>query len=261
VNDLASWHGKYSERMLLSNDNRIQMHVSRPLGFTTACEICIMWTVSGAFTSGKRMIRFLMLTLFLLLPMLLTGCEASLNRARRLQDKSDELYEMGQYEEALEAIDQAIELKSGVSEFHETRGYVLESLGKHSEAIVEYRKALSLDPENFWAKNNYVSILCLSPNAKDRNGDEAVKLGRELLRFAEKSDDDMMKTYAQDTYGSALAEVGWFEKAVESCEKALLTAAPDERELIETNIANYREGRRTRYPTDGSYGVFPEDEQ
>lgn len=210
----------------------------------------------------------LLLSICLLSLLFVLGCESQEQAQLRLKQEeaktlgveADSLMEMGQVDEALATINQAIELDGGLSELHESRGYIHDSIGQFSEAIVDYRTALELNPDNFWAKNNYASVLCLSPNPDDRNGEEAVRLGKELVASAERSGDRMRKTFAHDTLGSAYAELGRFEEAIESCETAIKSAARAELATIQLNIRCYRDGIRTRYPEYGSDEVVPENE-
>jgi tetratricopeptide (TPR) repeat protein len=47
-------------------------------------------------------------------------------------------------EEALKCADRAIDLVSGVADFHDTRGVVLVAMGRHGDAIVEFERAVEL---------------------------------------------------------------------------------------------------------------------
>ena len=47
-------------------------------------------------------------------------------------------------DEALKCADQAIELMGHIAEFHDTRGYVLVAMDRHTDAIVEFERAVEL---------------------------------------------------------------------------------------------------------------------
>jgi tetratricopeptide (TPR) repeat protein len=69
-------------------------------------------------------------------------------------DQSYEYWEKSNYEEALEECEEAIELAPDWSEAHNLRGVILEEMDKLDKAILEYREAIRLDPNNTDAKEN-----------------------------------------------------------------------------------------------------------
>jgi superkiller protein 3 len=62
------------------------------------------------------------------------------------------LKKLGRYEEALQAIDKALELNPDNSYAWNNKGIALRNLGRHEEALQAYDKALELNPDysNAW---------------------------------------------------------------------------------------------------------------
>jgi tetratricopeptide (TPR) repeat protein len=58
------------------------------------------------------------------------------------------LFKLERYEEALEIVDAALELKPESPTEWSNRGFVLSALGRNEEALESFEKALSLDPES-----------------------------------------------------------------------------------------------------------------
>jgi tetratricopeptide (TPR) repeat protein len=177
------------------------------------------------------------------------------NDSALFASRSEVLFEMGRADLAIEAVSDAIVLDDLDSDLLVDRGFFYERMGKFSEAAQDYRRALKLDPEHFWATNNYASILCMSPRAHDRNGDKAVELGKKLVQMAVWQHDDRAYTFAWDTLASALAEKEQFGQALRACQKALRTATEEETVDIEKRMAMYKKKKPARYPSKGSHST------
>ena len=61
--------------------------------------------------------------------------------------------EKREYRQAIADYDQAIGMKPGFADFYRIRAVVHEKLGERDAAMLDYRKALSLDPKNEAARN------------------------------------------------------------------------------------------------------------
>jgi tetratricopeptide (TPR) repeat protein len=61
-------------------------------------------------------------------------------------DKAVALLWLGDYDDALVAIDRALALDEKVAFFHANRGYILQALGRGDDAIVSLHRAVRLDP-------------------------------------------------------------------------------------------------------------------
>lgn len=93
-------------------------------------------------------------------------------------------------------------------------------LGRVEEAIAEYELLLRLSPDDVDALNNVAWIRATHPDARVRNGAEAVRRAeraRELLSASPNA-------VVLDTLAAALAEAGRFPEAVAACEAAIALA-------------------------------------
>lgn len=71
--------------------------------------------------------------------------------ARELMDKGYSLTELGRYEEAIEAYNQATTLQPRYAWAWARKGRTLRLLNKHDDALFAYEQALALDPRYAWA--------------------------------------------------------------------------------------------------------------
>jgi tetratricopeptide (TPR) repeat protein len=83
-----------------------------------------------------------------------------------------------QDKKALEECDKAIELAPDWSEAHNMRGIILEEMGKLDESILEYRKAVRLDPGNQDAGENLASAEKSAILATQVRANRAGNIGR-----------------------------------------------------------------------------------
>jgi len=82
-------------------------------------------------------------------------------------DKGVNYMESGQYEVALQDLKRAIELNDENSEAYNAIAVLYQRIDDRSEADSHFRKALSLKPDNFGARNNYGRFLCLNERPKE----------------------------------------------------------------------------------------------
>lgn len=93
-------------------------------------------------------------------------------------------------------------------------------LGRHGEAVKELREALRVEPGRVPVLSNLAWLLAACPDAKVRDGAEAVKLAELAVELAGRKD-----ALALDTLGAAYAEAGRFREAVRAAEEALNASA------------------------------------
>jgi tetratricopeptide (TPR) repeat protein len=95
--------------------------------------------------------------------------------------------------------------------------------------------------------NNYAYALATNPDEKDRDGEEALRIARQISEGEKGERPDFL-----DTLACAYAEVGDFESAVRAGERALaLQEATGDPKLIEESKAHleqFRAGRPVREP-------------
>jgi tetratricopeptide (TPR) repeat protein len=125
-------------------------------------------------------------------------------------DKGDALYYQGQYDEAIEAYDEAIRLNPYFAEAWTGKGYVLVVLGRCSEGLQICERAIELDP-------NFATAWINKANA-------LVCLGRydEALRSSEKAIElDPNSANAWGCKGAALYGLARYDESLQASEKAL----------------------------------------
>ena len=77
-------------------------------------------------------------------------------------EKGVHYMEAGQYEIALQDLNKAVELDGDNSEAHNALGVLYQRIDDRSQADQHFRKALSLKPDNYGARNNYGRFLCMA---------------------------------------------------------------------------------------------------
>ncbi|TAN50462.1 MAG: type IV pilus biogenesis/stability protein PilW [Methylococcaceae bacterium] len=103
----------------------------------------------------------------LLLTSLLIGCGSWREKADEKRHAAEVYVSKGvgymeekRYEQAMEDLTRALELNSNSSEAHNAMAVLYERLDKPAEAVTHYRRAVSLDENNYAALNNYSRFLC-----------------------------------------------------------------------------------------------------
>ncbi|MGD0130325.1 MAG: tetratricopeptide repeat protein [Terriglobia bacterium] len=152
----------------------------------------------------------------------------------------------GQFDQAIPHLQKALAIKPDLVEAHYYLGASLYfSSGRTQEALAQWRAALRVDPNFVPAMNDAAHALAASPNASDRNGEEAVKLAERAVQLSEARNPVYL-----DTLAAAYAEVGRFADAVATAHKALELASQQPRgqfvEGLNTRIKLYESQRPYR---------------
>jgi tetratricopeptide (TPR) repeat protein len=122
---------------------------------------------------------------------------------------------------------------------HGGLGLALFSRGSYEEAMAHFDEALRLGPDDPSAHNNRASLLATCPEAKYRDGKEAVAAATRACKLTGWSQPILF-----DTLAAAYAEAGDFGAAVAWQEKAI-GLMPDgvEKDDFRTRLALYRAGK------------------
>ena len=113
--------------------------------------------------------------------------------------------------------------------------------GDFEKAKEDYEAAVKLNPDLDESLNGFAWFLATCPDAKFRNGKEAVKLATKACKFSEGKD-----WYHLDTLAAAYAESGDFKQAVEYAQKAIAVAPPNKLTLCEQQLARFKEKKPFR---------------
>lgn len=125
----------------------------------------------------------------------------------------------GKSQEALDRCRVAIELQPHDARLHYILARILSEQGKLAEAIAEYQTALRIDPDHLFALNNLAWLLATAPDAKLRNGPEAVEYATRACQLTH-----YKTTIYVGTLAAAYAEAGRFNDAIKTAEQAIALA-------------------------------------
>ena len=89
-------------------------------------------------------------------------------------------------------------------------------VGRYAEALQHYRQTLRVQPQMTLAANNMAWMLATHPDGSLRDGKEAVRLAESLCERTEYRRPEFL-----DTLAVAYAEVGEFDKAIETAQQAI----------------------------------------
>jgi Flp pilus assembly protein TadD len=137
------------------------------------------------------------------------------------------LAEQGKVDEAIATYRIAVNLKPDEVMPHYMLANLLSQQGNLAEAIAEYQTTLQLDPNYPLALNNFAWLLATTPDARLRNGAEAVKLAEKACRLT-----DYKLPLLVSTLAAAYAEAGRFDDAVKTTEQAIALATAEKKEAL-----------------------------
>jgi tetratricopeptide (TPR) repeat protein len=168
-----------------------------------------------------------------------------------LQNLGVLLTEHGEVTEALKYLRQAVKIRPESTALFAKLGLVLDMKGLAENAIIYYRECLRFLPDQEDAGNNLAWLLATHPDAKIRDGVEAVRLAEHVCDVT-----GYQKVALIGTLAAAYAEAGRFDKAAETAEKAIqIATATGEIELAERNrqlLELYKSGKPYHEPRGAS---------
>jgi Flp pilus assembly protein TadD len=147
------------------------------------------------------------------------------------------LLHQGKTEEAIAQLQRSIEIDPDATEARVNLGGAFLMQGRYGDAVAQLREALSRDPERPAILGNLAWILATCPDARVRNGKEAVMLAERAASLTSRADAVIL-----DALGAAYAEMGRFAEATEAARRALRLAESGDRmmaDAINARLALY----------------------
>lgn len=135
------------------------------------------------------------------------------------QSYAGALMEQGKVTEAIPHLRAAVRLEPRIELCLHFAG-LLHATGNASEAVAQYREVLKREPDSLEALNNLAWMLATCPDAKVRNGTDAVRFAEQACRLTGSKKAGMVGTLA-----AAYAEAGRFPEAITAATKATELAA------------------------------------
>jgi tetratricopeptide (TPR) repeat protein len=141
----------------------------------------------------------------------------------------------GFHQKALDDIQTALKLKPQNPDYLHNRAVIFTALGYYKEAIQDYECVIELDPKSGGSYNNLAWLLSTSRDPAYRNCRKAIFYARKALQI-DKNDGWM------DTLAAALAECGYFKKAMIIETEAYKLSAPKNKNFYK-RIGIYKRGK------------------
>jgi Flp pilus assembly protein TadD len=182
------------------------------------------------------------------------GAIAAYRQALRLDPRLPEAHNnlgvslaaLGDRDAAIAEFQEALGLRPGYVNAHDNLGRALAAQGRFDEAIAQYTAVLSLTPSHADVMNRLAAIRATCPEARFRNGAEAVALATRACQIAGRPALDYLETLA-----AAYAEAGRFPEAVATAREAAALAATQKRTdaaQFEARLNLYLAGKPYREP-------------
>ena len=155
----------------------------------------------------------------------------------------------GNYVRAALDFDQAIKLNPRDALAHRNMAQTLIKLGRAKEAVNYYSRALQLRADWPEVLNKLAWILATHEDAEIRNGAQAVRLAERACQL-----ESYKRASSVDTLAAAYAEVGQFDQAVKTAEKAMQLARAAKSEKLAKDIRNRLELYKAKRPHRELFG-------
>jgi tetratricopeptide (TPR) repeat protein len=141
------------------------------------------------------------------------------------------LLQKGDLDEAIAQYQRALQIKPGFAEARNILRTALLQKGREDEIMAQYQKALQINPDHPGVLNNLAWLLATCPDARIRDGVQAVKYAERACELTHYGVPPFVGTLA-----AAYAEAGRFDEAIAAAEKTCaLAAAAGETNLLDRN--------------------------
>jgi len=141
------------------------------------------------------------------------------------------LLEKGQLDGAIEQCRAALLIRPDHPECQTILAIALDERGQPAEAIEHYERALGISPQSVSALNNLAWLLATSSDASHRDGAKAIQLARQADQLSGGTNALVLRTLA-----AGYAEVGQFEKAIETGRTAMRVAQMQSDDSLATTL-------------------------
>lgn len=145
---------------------------------------------------------------------------------------------LGKLDESLQHFDAAVMLSPEDAYITACRADLLVDMGRYAQAKVGYRQAIQLDEASATAYRNLAWLQATCPDARFRDGEQAVKNAQKALELSSEADDITL-----DTLAAAMAAAGHFEDAVATLEKAIQLSPEGSDVEYSERLRLYRSGQ------------------
>jgi tetratricopeptide (TPR) repeat protein len=141
------------------------------------------------------------------------------------------LCQKGSVDEGINHYQKALLIKPDYADAHYNLGVILFQNGRADEAIAHYQKALQINPDKVEVLNNLAFLLATCPDARIRNGVQAVQYAEQACELTHYGVSIIVGTLA-----AAYAEAGRYDDAIAAAQKACaLATAAGEQDLLAKN--------------------------
>lgn len=151
------------------------------------------------------------------------------------------LLQSGKVDEAISEWKRSIEADPRSVEAHANLGNAYVTRDQFVDALAEWREALALEPYRLPVLANIAWMLATCPDARIRDGREAVQVASRAMEVAGGSEPGVL-----DIVAAAYAEAGRFEEAAETARRALALADGPLSAALKIRLALYESGKPFR---------------
>lgn len=151
--------------------------------------------------------------------------------------RADVWEHLGELDIALGDHNEAIRLDPNAAHYY-NRGILWRQKGEYDKAIADYNEGLRIDPKNARVCNSIAWIRATCPDAKYRDGQQAVEFATKACELTQFKDSANL-----DTLAAAYAETGNFDQAVKWQLKAADLVPKEQKADYQTRVDLYRAGK------------------